>query len=94
MADSGERIALTDVDTVEASEDASIPMIIVDAVMKSLSSSLAVAGVMGATGSSDSRGNRDLLLERLLIDLKGVLRILHLRGDLARAESVLLRLRH
>jgi hypothetical protein len=50
MADSGERIALTDGDTVEASEDASTPMIIVDVVMKSLSSSLAASGVMGATG--------------------------------------------
>ena len=39
MADSGERIAITDGYTVEASEDASTPMIIVDAVMKSLSSS-------------------------------------------------------
>ena len=56
MADSGERIALTDGDTVEASEDASTPMIIVDVAMKSLSSSLADYGVMGATGSSDSRG--------------------------------------
>ena len=34
--------------------------------------------------------NRDLLLEQLLIDLKGDLRILHHRGDLERAESVLL----
>ena len=56
MADSGERIAITDGDTVEASEDASTPTIIVDVVMKSLSSSLAASGVMGATGSSDSRG--------------------------------------
>ena len=56
MADSGERIALTYGDTLEASEDASTPMIIVDVVMKSLSSSLAATGVMGATGSSDSRG--------------------------------------
>ena len=56
MADSGERIAITDGDAVEASEYDSTPMIIVDVVMKSLSSSLAASGVMGATGSSDSRG--------------------------------------
>ena len=56
MADRGEQIALTDGDTVEASEDASTPIIIVDVAMKSLSSSLAASGVMGATGSSDSRG--------------------------------------
>jgi hypothetical protein len=31
-------------------------VVIVDAVMKSLTSSLAASGVMGATGSSDSRG--------------------------------------
>ena len=46
MAESGERIALTVGDTVEASEDASTPTIIVDAVMKSLSSSLGASGVM------------------------------------------------
>ena len=47
MAEIGERIALTDGDAVEASEDASSPMISVDAVMKSLSSSLVASGVMG-----------------------------------------------
>ena len=86
MAEIGERIALTDGETVEASEDASIPMIIVDAVMKSLSSSLAASGVMGATGSSESRGNQGLLHERSLIDRTGVLRILHRRGTHVRAE--------
>ena len=56
MAETGERIALTDGETVEASEDAATPTIIVDAVMKSLSSSLVASGVMGATGSSESMG--------------------------------------
>ena len=56
MAESGERIAITDGDAVETSEDVSPSVIIVDAVMKSLTSSLAASGVMGATGSSDSRG--------------------------------------
>ena len=47
MTDTGERIAIADGETVDASEDASSSMIIVDAVMKSLSSSLAASGVMG-----------------------------------------------
>ena len=42
MADSGERIALEDGDAVETSGDASSSAIIVDAVMKSLASSLAI----------------------------------------------------
>ena len=56
MAESGERVAITDGDVVEPSEYVSPSAIIVDAVMKSLTSSLAASGVMGATGSSDSRG--------------------------------------
>ena len=56
MAESGERIAISDGDAVETSEDVSPSVIIVDAVMKSLTSSLAASGVMGATGSSHSRG--------------------------------------
>ena len=94
MAESGERIAIADGDTAEASEDASTPMIIVDAVMKSLSSSLAASGVMGATGSSDSRESHGLLFGRLLIDQIGVLQILRRRGGHVRAESVLLLPRH
>ena len=56
MAETGERIAMTDSETVEASEDASTSMLIVDAAMKSLSSSLVGSGVMGVIGSSASRG--------------------------------------
>ena len=56
MTDTGERIYITDRETVEASEDASSSMIIVDAVMNYLSSSLVVSGAMGAIGSSESRG--------------------------------------
>ena len=56
MADIGERIALTDGETVEASEDASTPMIIVVAATKPLSPSLVASCVMGANGSSESRG--------------------------------------
>ena len=56
MADTGERIALADGDAVDVSEDATSSLIIVDAVMKSLSSSLAASRVQGATGSPESRG--------------------------------------
>ena len=61
---SGEHLAISDGDAVETSGDASPSVIIVDAVMKSLTSSLSASGVMGATGSSDSRGNQDPLLEQ------------------------------
>ncbi len=50
MAESGERIAIADGDAVEASEDASTPTIIVDAVMKYLSSSLAAFWRYGCNG--------------------------------------------
>ena len=56
MSETGERIALRDGESVEASEDTSTPTVFVDAVMKSLSSSLVASGVMGAIGSSESRG--------------------------------------
>ena len=56
MADTGERIPITDGDVVDASKDAKSSLIIVDAVRKSLSSSLVASHVLGATGSSESRG--------------------------------------
>ena len=56
MADTGERIPIADGDALDASEDATSSLIIVDAVTKSLSSSLAGSHVLGATGSSESRG--------------------------------------
>ena len=49
-ADAGDRLAIADGDTVEASEDATSSLIIVDAVMKSLSSSLAAPHAMGGNG--------------------------------------------
>ena len=57
MADSGERTPITDGDDVDASEDATSSLIIVDAVTHSILSSLVASHVMGgAIGSSESRG--------------------------------------
>ncbi len=51
----GERIPLTDGDAAEGSEMTANSFIIADAMMKSLSSSLATSYVLGATGSSECR---------------------------------------
>ena len=56
MMDTKGRLSITAGDTVDASEDATSSLIIVVAVMKSLSLSLVASHVMGATGSSESRG--------------------------------------
>ena len=56
MVNTGERSPLTDGEAVGTSEDATSSSIIVDAVMKSLSSSLIASHVLGATGFPDSRG--------------------------------------
>ena len=56
MTGAGESFLLTDGHDVEGSEEAASSFIIVDAVMKSLSSSLTASHVHGATGSSESRG--------------------------------------
>ena len=56
MADTGERVAIADGETLDASEYARSSLIIVDAAMKPLSSSLVGSHVMGAIGSSESRG--------------------------------------
>ena len=56
MTGTGEIIPLTDGDAVEGSEEVASSLITVDAVMRSLSSSLTASHVHGATGSSESRG--------------------------------------
>jgi hypothetical protein len=81
MTESGERVALTDGDAVETSGDVSSSAIIVDAVMKSLTSSLAASGVMG---SSDSRGKSRSPLEQLLIDRRGAYQLLLRHEDRVR----------
>ena len=57
IAETGKRIPLEDGDAVEGSEFTANSLIIADAVMKSLSSSLTASHVLGATGSSESRKN-------------------------------------
>ncbi len=55
MMNTGTCIPLADGDAVEASEEVASFLIVVDAVMKSLSSSLTASHVHGATGYSESR---------------------------------------
>ena len=56
MTGTGEIIPLADGDVVECAEDFASSLIIVDAVMKSVSSSLTASHVHRATCSSESRG--------------------------------------
>ena len=56
MTGTGEGIPLTDGGVVECSEEVASSLTIVDAAMKSRSSSLTASHAHGATGSSESRG--------------------------------------